>query len=128
MSNRRRLQKILEAVVGAVSLYASQFLTLFFFYFGIKRISGYDPEKWIEYFILLTASYTILFLCFSSPINLLKRSRPMEFISTVRNCAMTYALFAVCLFFSKIILSTRDICLFLDSFFILFFRLQAAMY
>lgn len=101
MSNRRRLQKILEAVVGAVSLYASQFLTLFFFYFGIKRISGYDPEKWVEYFILLTASYTILFLCFSSPINLLKRSRPMEFISTVRNCAMTYALFAVLLILFK---------------------------
>lgn len=105
MSKRRRIQKLFEFLVGIVSLVTAQITTYIVFHFGlivgILKIATYGASKWIEYSVLLIISYLVIFICFASPINLLKRSRSMEFLSTLKNCALTYGLFAVTLILTK---------------------------
>lgn len=104
MSNRRKIQYIFEFIVGIFSLALAQLATFIVFHFaifGITKIADYKLSNWIEYSAILSISFLVVFLCFSSPINLLKRSRSMEFASTLRNCALTYGLFAVMLIITK---------------------------
>lgn len=104
MSKRRRIQKLFEFIVGVCSLAMAQIITFIIFHFGLigsKKIANYEMSKWLEYSAILIISFLVVFICFSSPINLLKRSRPMEFASTLRNCALTYGLFAALLILTK---------------------------
>ncbi|MDD6728086.1 MAG: sugar transferase [Eubacteriales bacterium] len=104
MSRRRRIQSTFEFAVGALSLLFSQITTFVVFHFGIfgaTKIANYEIYNWVEYSSLLGVSYLVVYFCFASPLNLLKRSRPMEFFSTLRNCAFTYGIFAVLLILSK---------------------------
>ncbi|MGN1328118.1 MAG: sugar transferase [Eubacterium sp.] len=104
MSKRRRIQKLFEFIVGVCSLAMAQIITFILFHFGIvvsKKIVNYEISNWTEYTAILTISFLVVFICFSSPINLLKRSKPMEFASTLRNCALTYGLFAAMLILTK---------------------------
>ena len=104
MSKRRRIQKLFEFCVGVTSLAMAQVITFIVFHFGLtglKKIANYEMSNWLEYSVILTVSFLVVFLCFSSPINLLKRSKPMEFASTLRNCALTYGLFAAMLILTK---------------------------
>lgn len=104
MSKRRRIQKLFEFCVGVASLAMAQVITFIVFHFGLmgfKKIANYEVSKWFEYSSILIVSFLVVFLCFSSSINLLKRSRPMDFASTLRNCALTYGLFAALLILTK---------------------------
>ncbi len=101
MDNRKRIQKQLEFFVGLFALALSNLLGYGFFTFVHEKISDYDNTSWTEYIVIVLLSYIIIFFCFYSPINLLKRSRPMEFSSTIRNCALTYALLSVLLVLTK---------------------------
>ncbi len=104
MSKRRTLQKQFEFIVGAISLAFAQLITFFIFHFGIfgyQKIADYSVEKWIEYSLVLAISFITVFTCFCSPLNLTKRSRSMEITSTLRNCALTYALFSAMLIITK---------------------------
>ncbi|MGN0521526.1 MAG: sugar transferase [Eubacterium sp.] len=101
MNNRRKIQKILEFWTGLIALIASNGIGIFFFYYTVKKIGEYSVRNWIEYWFVLLLSYFIVFISFSSPINLLKRSKPMEIASTLRNCTLIYAAFAVLLILTK---------------------------
>lgn len=104
MSKRRKIQKRFEFLVGLCSFILAQLVTYFIFHngiFGVVKIADYEASDWIQYGAIALLSYVIVFLCFSSPINLLKRSRPMEFVSTLRNCTLTYALLSALLILTK---------------------------
>ncbi len=101
MDNRKRIQKQLEFLVGLFALALSNLASYVFFTVIVDRILDYDNDSWTEYIIIVLLSYIIIYFCFSSPLNLLKRSRPMEFSSTIRNCALTYGLLSVLLVLTK---------------------------
>lgn len=101
MSNRSRVQKTFEFFTGATALLSANIITFLFFKLVILKILDYPSAEWRGYWLLLGISYTIVFFCFYSSINLAKRSRSMEFASTLRNCSLTYMLFAVLLIITK---------------------------
>lgn len=101
MSNRRRIQSALEFTSGAISIIAANFIVFFFFRLIIYKIGDYSANSWINYATSVIISYLLIYFCFSSHINLLKRSKPMEFAATVRNCILTYMLIAVLLLLTK---------------------------
>lgn len=86
----------------------------------LGKIMEYTANNWIQYFLLLFASYTIVFAGFASPLNLEKRSRVNEALSVLRNTMLTYMLFAVLLLlFKNPMIESRY--LFIGSFFIFVF-------
>lgn len=101
MDNRNRIQKLSEFFVGFFSLSFAHIISYVFFTAVIKRIEDYSCQSWIDYGIIVILSYITVFFCFYSPVNLLKRSKPMEISSTLRNCMITYALLSVLLLISK---------------------------
>ncbi len=101
MNYRERIQKSLEFTVGAFALITANIISILFFYFVIKKIGEYSIRNWIEYWVVIILSHFIVFVSFSSPINLLKRSKPMELAATLRNCSITYAIFAILLILTK---------------------------
>ena len=100
MSKRRRIQSVLEFLSGLGALFLANIISFVAFSY-INKIPNYSDEVWLNYILTATISYLIVFLCFASPLNMLKRSRPMEFLSTTRNCVVTHALFAVLLLLTK---------------------------
>lgn len=101
MDNRNRIQKLSEFFVGFLSLSFAHIISYVFFTAVIKKIEDYSCQSWIDYSIIVILSYITVFFCFYSPVNLLKRSKPMEISSTLRNCMITYALLSVLLLISK---------------------------
>lgn len=101
MDNRNRIQKLSEFFVGFLSLSFAHIISYVFFTAVIKKIEDYSCQSWIDYGMIVILSYIIVFFCFYSPVNLLKRSKPMEISSTLRNCMITYALLSVLLLISK---------------------------
>lgn len=101
MDNRNKLQKRLEFLVEFFALILSNVFSYIFFTCVIKRIESYSINSWIVYSIIITLSCIIIFSCFFSPINLFKRSKPMEIASALRNCVLTYSLIAVLLLITK---------------------------
>lgn len=101
MNNRTRIQKRLEFSIGLLSLILSHLFSYIFFTKIIEKIEAYSSEDWREYYIILLLSYMVVFFCFYSPVNLLKRSKPMEISSTLRNTIITYALLSVLLMLTK---------------------------
>lgn len=100
-NNRKTIQKIFEFLVGIFSLVISSVFCFTVFGCILNKLMNYAQEQWSAYFILLAFSFILTFFCFSSPINLLKRNRIMEFWSTLRNCAITYSIFAISLLLTK---------------------------
>lgn len=114
MSNRRTIQKQMEFWVGIVAIFSSQIFA-YIFSSVINKIEHHSCQVWLGYIAIITVSYCATFFCFYSPLNLLKRSRKMEFSSTLRNCTFTYALFAVLMLLTKNpILKSRS--MFISSF------------
>jgi exopolysaccharide biosynthesis polyprenyl glycosylphosphotransferase len=101
MDNRNRIQRNYEFFIGLISLVLSHVASYVFFTTAVKKIEDYSSESWISYGVLVLLSYAILFFCFYSPVNLRKRSRPMEVSSTLRNCTITYAFLSVLLLMTK---------------------------
>lgn len=101
MTRRARIQNILEFATGALSLFIANLVSFLFFTEVIPKIPQYESENWSNYYILIFMSYTIIYICFSSSLNLLVRSKPMEFLSTLRNCLITYATIAILLLLTK---------------------------
>ena len=101
-SQANRTRKLIEFFVGAVALFLANMLSLLIFNNSvIDKILEYDTSAWRQYMLIITASYILIFFTFSQPLNLRKRDRLMETFATIRNCLLTYALFAVLLIFTK---------------------------
>lgn len=119
MSRRIRIQYALEFASGLAALLFANIVCYITFTAVIPKILEYPQSSWCNYVMTLFVVYTIVFVFFSSPLNLLMRSRPREFLSTLRNCVVTYALLAVVLLLTKNeIIDSRY--LFISSFIVFF--------
>lgn len=119
MSRRSRIQYALEFASGLAALLFANIVCYITFTAVIPKILEYPQSSWCNYVMSLFVVYTIVFVFFSSPLNLLMRSRPREFLSTLRNCVVTYALLAVVLLLTKNeIIDSRY--LFISSFIVFF--------
>lgn len=119
MSRRSRIQYALEFASGLAALLFANIVCYITFTAVIPKILEYPQSSWCNYVMALFVVYTIVFVFFSSPLNLLMRSRPREFLSTLRNCVVTYALLAVVLLLTKNeIIDSRY--LFISSFIVFF--------
>lgn len=67
----------------------------------INKMPNISSEEIIRYICSFVASYCIVFIAFSSSLNLSRQSRSAEFISVLRNCLLTYMLLAVLLVLTK---------------------------
>lgn len=115
MSKRKKIQYALEFSCGIAALILANVICYFFFSRVVIKILEYPAADWREYYFVLFVTYTIVFACFSSSLNMLVRSRWAETLSTVRNCAITYVGFATLLLLTKNpIVDSRS--LFLGSF------------
>lgn len=101
MNRRSRIQYILEFTAGLIALLTSNIACYIFFTSIIPKIIDYPEGSWCSYILTLFVVYSIVFAFFSSPLNLLMRSRSREFFSTLRNCVVTYALLAVIMLLTK---------------------------
>ena len=119
MSRRSRIQYIMEFASGLIALLFANVVSYIIFTAAIPKILEYPISSWSNYVMTLFVVYGIVFVFFSSPLNMLMRSRPREFFSTLRNCVITYALLAVVLLLTKNdIIDSRY--LFISSFIIFF--------
>lgn len=119
MSRRSRIQYVLEFASGLAALLFANIVCYITFTAVIPKILEYPHSSWSNYAMTLFIVYGIVFFFFSSPLNLLMRSRPREFFSTLRNCVFTYALLAVVLILTKNeIIDSRY--LFISSFLVFF--------
>lgn len=119
MSRRSRIQYALEFASGLAALLFANIVCYITFTAVIPKILEYPQSSWCNYVMTLFVVYTIVFVFFSSPLNLLMRIRPREFLSTLRNCVVTYALLAVVLLLTKNeIIDSRY--LFISSFIVFF--------
>ena len=119
MSRRSRIQYIMEFASGLIALLFANVVSYIIFTAAIPKILEYPLSSWSNYVMTLFVVYGIVFVFFSSPLNMLMRSRPREFFSTLRNCVITYALLAVVLLLTKNdIIDSRY--LFISSFIIFF--------
>lgn len=119
MSRRSRIQYALEFASGLAALLFANIVCYITFTAVIPKILEYPQSSWCNYVMTLFVVYTIVFVFFSSPLNLLMRSRPRGFLSTLRNCVVTYALLAVVLLLTKNeIIDSRY--LFISSFIVFF--------
>ncbi len=119
MSRRSRIQYALEFASGLAALLFANIVCYITFTAVIPKILEYPQSCWCNYVMTLFVVYTIVFVFFSSPLNLLMRSRPREFLSTLCNCVVTYALLAVVLLLTKNeIIDSRY--LFISSFIVFF--------
>lgn len=116
MSKRRRIQSVLEFSSGLLAIILANISTYIFFDLFVNKIIDYSIHAWEYYFLIVVLTFIVVFAGFSSPLNMMKRSKSMEFLSTLRNCSVTYAIMAVFLLLSKNeILDSRY--MFIGSFF-----------
>lgn len=101
MSKQKKIQMLLEFSSGLLALIFANLSCIGFFTAIVHKIGEYSGDTWTGYVYVVMSSYTIVFLCFFSTLNMAKRSRPMEIFSNVRNCTITYALIAVLLLITK---------------------------
>lgn len=101
MNKRSNMQRCFEFMGDLFALILSNLIGYFIFTSIFPKILDYDIETWSEYAVIILLSYVTIFFCFSSPINLTRRSRPMEASSTLKNCLLTYSLFSVLLLLTK---------------------------
>lgn len=101
MKKWQKIQLISEYIVDGLGTLFSLLLAYFLFGIVLDKVLPYSLNSWMQYVFILFISYSTVSLGFSNPINLEKRNRVMEFISVLRNCALTYMLFAVLLLLFK---------------------------
>lgn len=101
MSKRRRIQIVLEFSSGLLAIALANLFSYILFGFVFDKIPEYPLPMWEYYFLVLSFAFVVTFVCFSTPLNMAKRSRPMELLSTLRNCTVTYAGIAVFLLVTK---------------------------
>lgn len=101
MNKRSNMQRWFEFSADLLALILSNLTGYFIFTVIYPKILKYSLESWTEYAIIILLSFITIFFCFSSPINLKKRSRPMEAASALKNCFLTYALFSTLLLLTK---------------------------
>ena len=100
MGKRRRIQLFLEFSVDLISVGLANLIAFWFCEF-IAKTPFHTRDNVILYSASLFISQLIILLGFTSSINLLKRSRLMETVSVLRNCLLTYMVFAVLLVLTK---------------------------
>lgn len=101
MSKRRRIQIVLEFFSGLLAISFANISTYVLFGIIFNKIPEYPLMIWEFYVLVLAFAFVVTFVCFLTPLNMAKRSRPMELLSTLRNCTVTYAGIAVFLLLSK---------------------------
>lgn len=101
MNSQRRFQQKLEFTINLIALILSHCVTFLIFGIIIPRIDPHTQNDRIEYCIILALSTVTVSLFFSSSLDLSTRNRSSEFISTLRNCFLTYGLFGALLILTK---------------------------
>mgnify|MGYP000442861043 CR=1 FL=1 len=101
MNSQRRFQQKLEFTINLIALILSHCVTFLIFGIIIPRIDPHTQNDRIEYCIILALSTITVSLFFSSSLDLSTRNRSSEFISTLRNCFLTYGLFGALLILTK---------------------------
>ncbi len=101
MSKRRRIQIVLEFLSGLLAISFANISTYVLFGIIFNKIPEYPLMIWEFYVLVLAFAFVTTFVCFLTPLNMAKRSRSMELLSTLRNCTVTYAGIAVFLLLSK---------------------------
>lgn len=101
MNTRERVRISGELTVGLLAILFSNLFSYILFKFIIVKIPDFDISYWYAYGAILLFSHVSVTICFSWHINLEKRSRPMEVMAALRNCAITYSLVAVTLLLTK---------------------------
>lgn len=118
MKSRKRVQRILEFLTDSFALVIANVIS-FLICFKIERISDLNVEFIFSYIISLSLSFIIVFLGFNFSLNLSKRSRLIETLSVLRNCLLTYMLFAVVILLTRNpFLNTRSLFVFSLAFYI----------
>jgi hypothetical protein len=100
MGKRRRIQLLLEFTVDLLSIGIANLIS-FWLCAYFEKLPDHTSDNLILYAATLFISFTLILFGFTSSINLLKRSRLMETISVLRNCVLTYMVFAVLLVLTK---------------------------
>ncbi|MCC8073262.1 MAG: sugar transferase [Clostridiales bacterium] len=101
MGARRRIQKTLEFYVGLISIILANTISYLIFGIIIDKIVDYSLNSWLVYIVEAFLSYFIVFTLFYVPMNLVKRSRSLEFVSTTRNSILTYVFLAAIMLLTK---------------------------
>lgn len=97
-------QRIIEFASDFITLVISNIFTILAFEFILDKLPCTDIHAYLNYFIVQGFSFLIVFMLFPSPINLLKRSRPMEMLSCLRNSIFIFGSFGVLLILTKNVL------------------------
>lgn len=100
MNKQKRVQKMLEFSVDLFALIAANVISVIICEV-INKIPTTNKDVFISYVFTLLLAFIIIFMGFSSPINLMKRGRLMEIFSVLRNCLLTYMTLAVALVLTK---------------------------
>ena len=100
MGKRRRIQLMLEFTVDLLSIGLAN-LIAFWLCSYFEKLPYHSRDNLILYSATLFISFSLILFGFTSSINLLKRSRLMETMSVLRNCLLTYMVFAVLLVLTK---------------------------
>lgn len=100
MSKRKEIQLIFEYFVDFMALLAASAVA-FVISAAINKMPEIDVDSVLAYCFISFISFSVVFLGFSSSINLEKRSRTAEFISVLRNCLLTYMTVAVFMVLTK---------------------------
>ncbi len=102
MTIRERIQNTGEFLVGIFSLLFSNLISVFFLKLLFdEKLPDFQFIYWRTYIAIVALSFTIVSLCFTTHLNLTKRSRPMETAAALRDCALTYGIIAVMLVITK---------------------------
>lgn len=95
------MQRISEFLINIFALIFSHACVGLVFGILIPRIDFRESYDRLEYYVVLLLSTVVVFLFFSSNLNIKKQSRGIETANTVRNCVLTYGLFGTLLVLTK---------------------------
>lgn len=93
MENKARLQFATEFIADLVCLIISNCIAYVFFNLILKRIYPLPLVSWVKFYLLLLASFVLIYIGFHVNINLKQRSRSMELIGVLQNSTLTYLVF-----------------------------------
>lgn len=117
MKKWQKVQMRSEYITDGSSAVLAIFCAFLIFGVIMNKVLPYSVNNWVQYFLLIIASHTVVYAGFASPLNLEKRSRKTEALSVLRNTTLTYMLFAVLLLlFKNPMIESRY--LFIGSYFI----------
>lgn len=103
MTKRSRIQFVFEYITDMFAMLIAS-VASYNISCSLNKLPDVSTDDKVAYFLLAWISLTVIYLGFSSPLNLSKRSRAMEIVSVLRNTLLTFMSIAVLLILTKNIL------------------------